>query len=157
MKSIISKSIICLIAITTFASCSTVSRSMKEPNARVELTKNDFELSKQVSATATATKILNIDWSRLRTKTSGKVESQANGGVAPLPLPIDIANLPIIGNVLFDKTSGYALYELMKANEGYDVIFYPQYEITVSKPILGIGLFKTVTTAKVTARLGKLK
>jgi hypothetical protein len=130
---------------------------MKEPNARVELTKNDFELSKQVNATASTTKILGIDWNRLRKKNSGAVQSQANGAVIPLPLPIDITNLPIIGNILFDKTAGYALYELMKSNEGYDVIFYPQYEITISKPILGIGLFKTVTTAKVTARLGKLK
>lgn len=70
---------------------------------------------------------------------------------------INFANIPVIGSVMFDKTSNYALFELMSKNEGYDVVFYPQYEIKVLKPILGIGFLTKITTVKTTARLGKLK
>jgi hypothetical protein len=67
-----------------------------------------------------------------------------------------LASLPVVGNVLGDKTSNYALYELMNNNPGYDVIFYPQYEVKVVKPIIGIGFLTKITTVKTTARLGKL-
>jgi hypothetical protein len=56
-----------------------------------------------------------------------------------------------------DKTANYSLYELMTNNPGYDVVFYPQYETKVLKPILGIGFLTKITTVKTTARLGKLK
>ena len=45
----------------------------------------------------------------------------------------------------------------MKANPGYDVVFYPQFETVTKKPVIGIGLFTKITKVKVTARLGKLK
>ena len=45
----------------------------------------------------------------------------------------------------------------MEKNPNYDVVFYPQYETTVKKPILGLGFLTKVTTVKTTARLGKLK
>ncbi len=133
-------------------SCTGLKRTLKEPNVRVDLTKKDFTLSEQVSAEATSTKILGIDFERLFTKKTGHIESSA-----PASSFINLANLPVIGNILYDKTANYALYELMNNNAGYDVIIYPQYETKIVKPILGIGLIKKVTTVKATARLGKLK
>lgn len=137
------------IAIIALSSCTTVNKTMREPNTRVELTKGDFTLSEQVSAEAKTTKVIGIDWSRLFKKNMGTVEG---GG-----LSISVASIPVIGNIVADKTANYALHELMQKNTGYDVVFYPQYETVVSKPILGIGFFSKITTVKVTARLAKLK
>lgn len=138
-----------IFAFILFSSCTSLDKTMREPNAIIEWTRNDFTLSDQVSAKAESVKIIGIDFSRLFMKKTGNVESLAS--------LISIANLPVIGNVMGDKTSNYALYELMTNNPGYDVIFYPQYEIKVVKPILGIGFLKKVTTVKTTARLGKMK
>jgi hypothetical protein len=44
---------------------------------------------------------------------------------------------------------------MMKANSGYDVIFYPQYETNEVRPN-GIGILIKTKTIKATARLGKL-
>jgi len=136
-------------AIAIFSSCTTYNHSMREPNARVELEKSDFTLSEQVSAEATSTKIIGIDWARLFTKKTGVVEGGASASIS-------LASIPVVGNMVADKTANYALYELMSGNPGYDVVFYPQYETKVFKPILGIGFFTTITTVKTTARLGKL-
>ena len=148
-KSIIRSFFVAAIATVALSSCTTMNHSMREPNSRVEFTKNDFTLSDQVSGEAKTTKIIGIDWKRLFKKNMGTVEG---GGIA-----ISVASIPVIGNFLSDKTASYALHELMDKNKGYDVVFYPQYETIVSKPILGIGFFSTVTTVKVTARLAKLK
>ena len=137
------------IALIFFSSCTTLNKTIREPNVRVELNKNDFSLSKQVNAEAKSVKIIGIDFGRLFTQKTGNVE----GGSAS----ISLASLPVVGNLLDDKTSNYALYELMITNPGYDVIFYPQYEVKVLKPIFGIGLLTKITTVKTTARLGKLK
>ena len=134
--------------IAAFSSCSTLNHSMREPNTRVELNKSDFSLSDQVSAEAKSLKIIGIDFERLFTKKTGTVE----GGAAS----ISLASIPVVGNFVSDKTANYSLYELMVNNTGYDVVFYPQYETKVVKPILGIGFLTTVTTVKTTARLGKL-
>lgn len=135
-------------AVILFSSCTTINRTMREPNVRVDLTKSDFTLSEQVSAEAQSVKIIGIDFARLFTQKTGNVVS---GSVA-----ITLASLPVVGNVLSDKTSNYALYELMNNNPGYDVVFYPQYEVKVVKPIIGIGFLTKITTVKTTARLGKL-
>ena len=135
--------------IATFASCTTLNHSMREPNTRVNLTKSDFTLSEQVSAEDKTVKILGIDFERLFKKETGVVDNGASS--------ISLANMPVIGNVLYDKTSNYALYNLMYTNPGYDVIFYPQYETKISKPVLGIGFIVKITKVKTTARLGKLK
>lgn len=131
------------------SSCTSVHKTMREPNVRVDLTKNDFTLSDQVSAEATSKRILGIDFERLFKKNTGAVE----GG----PALVDIASLPIVGTLLVDPTANYALYNLMSGNPGYDVIFYPQYETTIDRPVLGLGFIYRVTTVKTTARLGKLK
>ena len=137
-----------LFASVLLSSCSTINKSMKEPNVRVDLTKSDFTLSDQVKANASSTTIIGIDFSRLFMKKTGSIEGGAAG--------ISIASLPVVGSLLNDKTSNYALYELMNNNPGYDVIFYPQYEVKVVKPIFGIGFLTKITTVETTARLGKL-
>lgn len=137
--------------LVSLASCTNINKTMKSPNTLVELEREDFKLSSQVSASATTTRILLIDWKRLRSKKSGAVEASGPAGA------INFASIPVIGNVLMDPTQNYALYNLMSENPGYDVVFYPQYETTVERPILGLGFFKTVTTVKATARLGSIE
>jgi hypothetical protein len=135
--------------IATLSSCTTMNHSMREPNTRVNLNKSDFALSDQLTAEAKSVKVLGIDWSRLFMKKTGTVE----GGNSSL---ITFVNVPVIGNLVYDRTANYSLYKLMNSNPGYDVVFYPQYETKVFRPILGIGLFTKITTVKTTARLGKL-
>lgn len=132
-----------------FSSCTTWNKTMKEPNVRVELQKNDFTLSDQVNAEATSKTIVGIDFDRLFNQKTGNIENNSTS--------ISIASIPVVGTLLDDKTSNYALYELMDKNKGYDVVFYPQYNVKVEKPILGIGFLTKITTVTVTARLGKLK
>ncbi|WKK77846.2 hypothetical protein QYS49_12645 [Marivirga salinae] len=124
---------------------------MKEPNVLVKLEKDDFELSDQVSASAKTIRFLGIDFQRIFMKRTGSINNTSN------VLNINYASIPVIGKVLTDKASSYALYELMYQNEGYDVIFYPQYEIKTTKPFLGLGFILNITEVKTKARLGKLK
>jgi hypothetical protein len=134
-----------IVLVSVMAGCTATHRTMREPNVLVELDKADFTLSGQVEASASTTRILSIDWARLFKKESGSVQ----GGVMSF-------TIPVIGSLLMDPTANYALYNLMEANEGYDVVFYPQYSTTTKAPILGLGfLFKT-TDVTVKARLGKL-
>jgi len=149
MKKTMIKMAMLVAVITTFASCTTLNRSMREPNTRVNLNKSDFSLSEQVSAEATSTKIFGIDFARIFMSKTGAVD---NGAAS-----ISLANIPVVGSLLSpDKTTNYALYNLMSSNPGYDVVFYPQYETKVFKPVLGIGLITKITKVKTTARLGKL-
>lgn len=148
MKKQIYKLTLYVAVIVAFSSCTTLNHSMKEPNTRVNLNKSDFSFSEQVTAEATSTKILCIDFARIFVKKTGEVET---GSVA-----ISSASVPVIGNFIADMTANYSLYNLMHQNPGYDVVLYPQYETKVIKPILGIGFFTKITTVKTTARLGKL-
>jgi hypothetical protein len=131
--------------VSLMAGCTATHRTMREPNVLVELEKGDFTLSPQVTASASATRIFSIDWSRLFKKETGAVQ----GGVLSF-------TIPVIGNLLVDPTANYALFNLMKENEGYDVVFYPQYETTTKAPILGLGFLYKTTDVTVKARLGKL-
>ena len=149
MRKTMIKMAMLIVVLATFASCTTLNHSMREPNTRVNFTKSDFTLSEQVSAEDKTVKILGIDFERLFKKETGVVDNGASS--------ISLANMPVIGNVLYDKTSNYALYNLMFTNPGYDVIFYPQYETKISKPVLGLGFIVKITKVKTTARLGKLK
>ena len=132
----------------TLASCSMTNQSMREPYSRIDFKRDDFTISAQVSAEAKSTKILFIDWERLFTKKMGNVEGGGSGGFS-------LASLPIIGNIISNKTANYALYELLQKNPGNDIILYPQYEIKKRCPIL-IPIF-TITEVKVTAKLAKIK
>lgn len=145
----IKKFTLMLVAVLLLSSCASVQRTMREPNTKVTLTKSDFTLSDQVTASAKSIKILGIDWTRVFSKNMGEVKS--GGGSS-----ITSASIPVIGSFIAERTANYALYELMKGNAGYDVVFYPQYEIKTMKPILGIGFLTKITTVKTTARLGKI-
>lgn len=138
------------VAVTTvfFSGCTLTKHAMREPNTRVEFNKSDFELSEQVTANASTTKIFCIDWERLFYKETGTID-----GTHQL---ITLANIPVVGNVVSDNTANYALYELMKKYKGYDVVFYPQYETYIEKPI-GLGFIYKKINVTTTARLGKLK
>ncbi len=135
-----------LVLIVSLSSCTSVKKNIREPNARVEFVKGDFEFSDQVSAEASSVKVFCIDWARLFNK------KEANVG----NMSIDV-NIPIIGDILVDQTVNYSLYNMLKENPGYDVVFYPQYEKKVTKPVLGLGFIVKKTTVKTTARLGKIK
>ena len=111
--------------------------------------KSDFALSNQVSAEAKTVKVLGIDWSRIFMVETGEVNKDGSSSA------VSAASIPVIGSFIGgDRTESYALYELMKSNPGYDVVFYPQFETKKYAP--GLGLFYNVTTVKATARLGKM-
>ena len=129
-------------------SCTSINKSIKDGNASVRFTKSDFTLSDQLSAEASSTTILGIDFSRIFMRKTG----QFGNGEA-----ISASVVPIIGNLVTDHTSSYAVHNLLDENKGYDVVFYPQYEKKIIKPILGLGFLTKITTVKVSARLAKLK
>jgi hypothetical protein len=131
------------LTIFTLANCTLNNRIMREPNMRLNLEKKDFTLSDQVSGEATRVAIFGIDFSRLFLKEKGSSGS---------PAGLFLANIPIIGSSVADKTASYALYEMMKKNPGYDVVIYPQFESTRKRFLF----FYSKTTVKATARLGKL-
>lgn len=141
-----------LAIVALLSSCTSINKSIREPNTRLNLQKSDFTLSDQVIGEASTTQILGIDFARLFMKKSANVNKD---GFPAGPLGIDISSIPVIGGFVMNKTSSYALYDMMDKNKGYDVVFYPQYEVTVRRPI-GFGFIYKVTTVKATARLGKL-
>jgi hypothetical protein len=139
-------------AIAIFStSCTSLHNSMREPNTHLELSKNDFNISDQVSATASTTKIFGIDFARLFNQKSGSIDHDGS------TLSVNASNIPVIGNFVGDKTASYSLYELMKKNPNYDVALYPQFETKVVRPFLGIGFIYKKSTVKTTSRLGQLK
>lgn len=127
------------------SSCTSNMNSIREPFARVNWERKDFQLSQQVMAEATSTKIFGIDFARLFTRNEGEV-------VTPGALPT-FASIPVVGNIITDKTANYALYNLTTTNTGYDVIFYPQFE----RYRTGIPIIFTKTKVVVRARMGKLQ
>ena len=130
--------IILLLAVLAFGatSCSSATKSMKEPNVRFELTSNDYVLSDLVSGEATVTRVFGIDWARLFNTTGGFIAN----------------NVSIVGAFL-NQDEFYALYDLIDKHPGYDFVMYPQTSVvTTGVP----GLF-TTTKVKISARMAKLK
>jgi len=113
---------------------------MKTPNNYVEFKKDDFVFSEQVVGEGTQTRILGVDWAHLFVSKTGTIETNA------LSIPI-IGNIPVVGS------EAYAIWDLMDKNQGYDVVFYPQYETKLTG--LPILFQKSKTTVK--ARLAKIK
>lgn len=135
-----------MVGIFMLASCSITNRSIQEQNSLLRLVHDDFNYSEQVVGEAQTVRVLGVDWKRLFKKGEFANGESMNPG-------IDLASLPIVGNVLHEKTYNLALYQLLNANPGYDIIMYPQYEMT-KKGFPGIF---TRTTVKATARLAKIK
>jgi hypothetical protein len=150
MKKQISKTFQCIAILFAFASCTTLNQNMREPNTKVLLNKSDFELAEQVTAEAKSITFISIDWKRLFLQETGTIDKDGSN-------QINAASIPVIGNIISDRTANYALYNLMNENPGYDVVFYPQYKTKTIRPILGLGFLLKTTTVETTARLGKLK
>lgn len=136
-KSISRNFVLALLFATAFTSCTSINKSMKESNTLVELKKEDFTLTEQVSGTAKQIKIIGVDWGRLFRKEKGKTVST-----------------PLIGNKTTPgKVESYAIHDMLSSNMNYDVVFYPSFETTR----LNILFLFTKTEVTVRARLGKLK
>lgn len=127
------------------ASCST-SRTMRDSNARLNLTPADLEISQPFTAEAKVVKVFGIDWKRLFRKDGGSIEG------APATSTMSLANLPIVGGFVQDKSQSYALSKLYQEHEGYDCVVFPKF-VTVTKNYV---VFSTTVT-KVESRLGKIK
>lgn len=160
-------SLVLLCLSVVFTSCPISSRSMKSSPDYLLLNRTDFELSDQVKAEATTTRVLGVDWARLFRWESaavgadlsqssglptGTVSASGNGNITSIGYNI-FANLPIIGSIIKGNTAAYALSNLMRDTPGYDVILYPQYYRTIK----GFPPFYSKTKVKITARLGRLK
>ena len=134
-KSTFKTLLVLLFATVLFSSCSSINSSMREPNMHVQFDKADFELTEQITAEASSTKVFGVDWKRLFNAQEGSIGATAS----------------VFGSQPFNPTSKDALYNLLAANPGYDVIFYPQYEIYKKNFIVF-----SKTTVKTTAKLGKI-
>lgn len=128
------------------SSCSTSYQGIRKETTYIQFDKDDYEISSQLSGEATEIRLFGIDFARLFKKTSGNFD--ANGYAA-------IVNVPIVSTLAYSpkRAQQYALYNLLKYQSGYDVVIYPRFETKSS----GIPFIYRVTTAKVTARLGRLK
>ncbi len=147
------KQLFLLSAVLLFLSgCINIHRTTREPNTLVELEKKDFTFSPQVTGQSRVVQIFGIDFQRLFMKKTQSVNKDGFGGGV---LGVNLASIPVVGNVFMNKPAAYALYDMMEKNPGYDVVFYPQYETVFRRP-LGLGLFYRITEVKVTARLAKL-
>jgi hypothetical protein len=127
------------------SSCST-SRTMRDSNARLNLTPADLEISEQYTAEAKVVKVFGIDWKRLFRKDGGSVEG------APTSGGMSLANLPIIGGFVQDRSQSYALSNLYQEHQGYDCVVFPKFTTTRKNYVI----FSTTVT-KVESRLGKIK
>ena len=138
--------------IISVSSCKTFHASIKEPNNMVNFDKSDFIFSPQVVDSATTTKIfgINFNLNQLFTKHSGNIIYESSS-------TIQYNDVPVIGNIVLNRTKNIALYNLMNKNSEYDVVFYPRFKSIIKKPILGIGFFYKKSKVIVKARLGKIK
>lgn len=128
------------VAMLAFSSCTTLSRSMREPNVRIELNADDMILSEPVSGTATVVRVFGIDWKRL-------FKGEYASSMAPI-MGITPELLP--------EGSSQAIYDMLEKNPGWDFVMYPQTK-SERYSVLGLGLLYSETETTVTARLGKLK
>ena len=133
-----------LVVMIAFSSCTSIHKTTKQPHSHVDIRMNDFNLSAQKSAKATSVTILGIDFERLFMQKTGEFGPSA-------------ASIPIVGQYLADKTSSYAMYNLLEENDGGDFVFYPQMEKKTQCPIIGLCGLTRVTTVKVKARVGTFK
>ena len=150
-----------------FSSCSVTNKTMKNPDSNIEFRKSDFTISGQASASHSSTRILGIDWENLfKNKKGAEIDNQVS---SQTPVPTT-AMIPIIGGndmpsigflenifgIFFDQTEQIATHNLITKNSDADVVLYPRYKVTTSKPILGIGFIYKKTQVTVTARMGQL-
>lgn len=152
----------CAVLIT---SCSSTMKTMKNPDSNIEFSKSDFTISGQASASHSSTRILGIDWENLfKNGKSGDVRQQKSSmtpstAMIPIVGGIDLPSVGFLENIFgifFDQSKEIATHNLITKNADSDVVIYPRYKVTVSKPILGLGFIYKKTDVTVTARMGKL-
>lgn len=137
------KSVLLLAAtliVLTLGSCVSTHSTIASSAPQIQLKPEHLDITEQKEGTAVTTRIFGIDWARLFSSRSATIRGTVVGSL-----------------VSFDRTDDYAVYSLLKQNEGYDMVLYPKFNKTVRKPFLGIGAICTVTEVKVTARMAKLK
>ena len=163
-----------VIGLLVLTACSFHAYRMNELDSRLELTLADLDISEPVTAQSTVNRVLGIDFQRLFAQEAGAIDlktpseegwlsakSRSTASVNTLIstsgtfLLNSIGSIvtTVIGPVLGGDAGTYALYNLMSANPGYDIILYPKFE----KVSRGFPPFYTTTTVKVTARLGRLR
>lgn len=105
----------------TLSSCTAINHSVREANILVELNKDDFELSEQVVGRAERTQIFGIDFKRLFKKQGGyTISTSISSDISSEQRAVfnSFYNLPVIGQVVGDRTASYALYNLFNENPG---------------------------------------
>lgn len=121
-------------------SCMSTQMTLSGSVPEIQLKPEHLEVTQPMDATAVTVRVFGIDWERLFTSRSAAIRASV---YTPMPM--------------IDKTDMYAIYSLLKQNEGYDMVLYPQFTTVVRKPFLGLGAIYKVTEVKVTARMAKLK
>ncbi|MCS6934393.1 MAG: hypothetical protein NZM35_04485 [Chitinophagales bacterium] len=138
------------------ASCSTGNNWMSVANTQLNLTRENLEISKPISAEVKQTLVFGIDFKRLFKADWGTFYYEP-GPFAAGAGGFALSSIPVIGTVLGGgpaaKVQGYAIAKLMADNPGYDCVIYPKYT-QKTKNIIGIIV---KTTGKIEARLGKIK
>ncbi|MBP5327279.1 MAG: hypothetical protein J6Y98_05145 [Bacteroidales bacterium] len=129
-----------LIAAVIFGGCVSTHSTITSSTPQIELKPEHLEVTEQREATGVTTRIFGIDWERLMNSRSASMRGTVYSSM-----------------ISFDRTEEYAIYGLLKQNEGYDMVMYPKFTKVVRKPVMGIGAICTITEVKVSARLAKLK
>ena len=129
---------LCLVlVVVAFCSCSSY-KGMQSPSSKVDFTKENFEFSEQVSASATTIRLFGIDW---RSIFNSKTGDFSNSIITPSTIPA------------MDKTANKAVYKILEQNPNYDVVFFPSIESKQK----GIPFIFTKKDATVKAKLAKIK
>ena len=130
------------------SACMNVKKSIREPQNRVIFNSDDYVFSERISGEAREVKVLGVDWSRLFLRQTGTLKEDKEG------IWFYLSQIPIVGGVFSKKKrpESYALYDLMRKNAGYDVVFFPQFE---HNSINVLGIVK-ITDVKVSARLARI-
>lgn len=124
----------------SFGSCVSTHSSIASTMPEIQLKPEHLEVTAPMEATAVTTRIIGVDWERLFSKRTATIRGTVYSSI-----------------VSFDKTDEYAIFNLLRQNEGYDMVLYPKFERVERKPVLGIGMIYSVTEVKVSARMAKLK
>jgi hypothetical protein len=136
--------LIACLMIIGLSSCKITSIGTSKVNIDFEMGRGDMEVTEQKTAEGKATKLFGF-WT-IAKKTYGTINSS---GFAEMPSPV-----PFIGASVSGTSQLIAMYNLKKANSGYDFILYPSFEYTYRKILFGIVRKEN---SKVTARMGRLK
>lgn len=134
-----------LLIVVGLSSCSSTSRMATATLPEVHLDIDDLEITEPVWAESTSVFVFSINWKRLFNSGLGDFIPNVYG-IVPVK-EVDCTN----------KAMRYSLYNLMKANPGYDMVMYPQFVIKKRKPFLGLGFIYQKIYVKVTARMARLK